>query len=296
MSDDERGMTLTELYKNLQKLIAESTHEIKSEISNIHSKIQRIETEVNNFQNKQKTNCERITNLEKKLRRNNLIIFGLEEDDSEDLPNKVLHFFNIVLRTKIDLSDIDCVFRVGRNNKPRPTLVKFVTLHKKSSVLKQGVLLKNTKIAISNDLTKEERNDQKILREHLKIARNANVEAKIIRNKLHVNDTSFTVKQLTASDKEGINTESLPSYGLSQNGSKTTAKTTAKIQKDFQVRNRRTSEDNNLLTYVNPPTEELNETTQHKDPNTSLPHSNFLSCITRSKRMLESSATQRKKQ
>lgn len=290
MPFDEQGMTLTELYNNLQKLIIESTHEIKTQISNIHSKIQQIETEVINIQNKQTNDCNRIIDLERKLRRNNLIIFGLEQDDSEDLLNKVVHFFNTVLHTKIDLCDIDCVFRFGQRKEIRPILVKFVTLHKKSLLLKQGVLLKDTQVAISNDLIKEDRDGQKILREHLKIARNANVEAKIVRNKLHVNNTSFTVEQLIAADKGVQNTETLSVSGLLRNGSNTAAKVT----KNIQVRNRKQSVDN-LSVNVNPHIEELSKSNQRKEANATLPHSNFLSCITRSKRMLESTATQRNK-
>lgn len=280
MSQNE--MTLTEVYNNLQKLIRGSVDEIKSQILDIHKKVQQIEEAVTTLKIENKNNTKKINSLETEVKKNNLILFGIEEEIEEDLLNKVLNFFDVTLNTKICASEIDCVYRFGQKQKVRPILVKFVSRHKKSTVLKKGVLLKNTKISISNDRTKEDREIQKILREHLKIARNENVKAKIVRNKLQINNKYLSVDQLIAIGKEGLLVD-FSSSEISQNDS-----SSSNSDQHSLVHPRKISADKSQ-NNIGPSKVEPSVTIQNKESNTKLSHSNFSSYITRSKKVLETS-------
>lgn len=217
MSDDEREMTLNEVYKNIKDLIKETSHDIKTEIVDIKTQLHQVEEKVTILDNQDKRNREQLMYLQRELRKNNLVIFGLAENDEEDLIDKVLELFTENLKVKVSISEINQVYRFGQKNGVRPILVKLVTLHKKFELLKQGVLLKNTNIFIANDLIKEDREKQKILRKHLKIARAENVDARIIKNRLLINDVLFTTDQLIAISEQGNTNTNTESKELVQN-------------------------------------------------------------------------------
>lgn len=172
--------------------------------------MQQVETKVLGLEKQEKRNSDQILHLQRELKKNNLIIFGLEEEEEEDLLSKIIDLFNTTLKLKVTESDINNVFRFGRKNKSRPILVKFITCYKKTAVLKQGSLLKTTQISISNDLIKEDREKQKVLREHLKTARGAYPDAKIVKNQLLVNNKYYTVNELIAISNQNTIQENEP--------------------------------------------------------------------------------------
>lgn len=57
-------------------------------------------------------------------------------------------------------------------------------------------------MAVSNDLCEEDRRDQKILRRHLKEAKENNVPAKIKSNRIEINGKWYTAKDLENTDAE----------------------------------------------------------------------------------------------
>lgn len=72
-----------------------------------------------------------------------------------------------MLKTETTEAEINAAYRFGKDQQTRPTIVKIVSLNEKQLVLKQGIQLKNSGIAISHDLTKDDRETKKLLREHL---------------------------------------------------------------------------------------------------------------------------------
>lgn len=73
-----------------------------------------------------------ILSLDKATRKKNLIVSGLAEDQSEtneSLPLTIFNFLQPYVKT-LDLTDIDCVYRLGRlnnraGNRSRPVQCKF---------------------------------------------------------------------------------------------------------------------------------------------------------------------------
>jgi len=88
-------------------------------------------------------------------RRNNLRIFGVKEEASEDTDQLVM---DVASKVNVDISvgSIDRSHRVGKvtAGKPRPIIVKFVSYADRREVFHNKKQLKNSSITIREDLTK----------------------------------------------------------------------------------------------------------------------------------------------
>lgn len=102
---------------------------------------------------------EKIYNLEKYKRRNNLIFYGIKETE-----NSTVHLIEIIKnKFKDDLNitfedrDVNTIYRIGKNNtengKERPILLTFVNLWKKNEIMANKRKLKN--VYVSEDYPKE---------------------------------------------------------------------------------------------------------------------------------------------
>ncbi|KAK9738974.1 hypothetical protein QE152_g9367 [Popillia japonica] len=158
--------------------------------------------------------------LEKAIKRNNIIIFGLNSCNqniletlnscNQNILETVVDALNTHMGLDICANDVDDIYSIGDDiysiggREVKPIIVKFVSYLKKREVLKKVKLLKGSNIAIAEDLPYEERQKNKILRKHLHKARSSNLNAYIRGGKLYVNGEAFTSEQLAA--KEGEDT------------------------------------------------------------------------------------------
>uniref|UniRef100_A0A8D9E972 Zinc finger DNA binding protein n=1 Tax=Cacopsylla melanoneura TaxID=428564 RepID=A0A8D9E972_9HEMI len=99
---------------------------------------------------------ERNNKLEQYTRRNNLRIFGLKEENKEDVEIKVLKVLNEKLNIPINKDDIEACHRTGRLDNAkggRNIIVRFVSRKVRDNVFRNKRLLKDTRIFINEDLT-----------------------------------------------------------------------------------------------------------------------------------------------
>lgn len=98
----------------------------------------------------------------------------------------------------IQPQDIDNFYRIGKTDKKtsRPIIVRFVRFIEKQLILKNLSKLKGTGISITNDLTPEQQEVQKVLYKYCRIARSKQLTAKINKNQLVVNGEHFTIEDL----------------------------------------------------------------------------------------------------
>lgn len=143
----------------------------------------------------------RYEKLEKELRKNNVIIFGLE-NPQENCCDYVISKLNTLLGVNITRNDINNLYPIGKQTIKRPIIVKFTSYLTKQEVLKNGKKLKNTNISIADELTLEERREKKILWQHLKKAREAKLNAFIKSNRLTINGTVYTAQQLACEEED----------------------------------------------------------------------------------------------
>lgn len=196
---------LCQLVNLIKEEGAKNKEELKQEIIKENEKILDVigllKTNIQKIENNQQNLEERCKKLEKNLRKNNILIFGLNKPDSIPLPKYVIDNLSQLLDIDINERDINNLYQL-RNVKIPTIKVEFVTYLKKLSVLKNCYKLKGKQIFIAHDLSPEEREDHKILTAHKKLAKSKELNVKIIRNTLKINDEIYTVDQLRKLDTE----------------------------------------------------------------------------------------------
>lgn len=154
---------------------------------------------------------------ERKLRKNNIIVFGLDNVNNSDLAKYTLEKLNDVLDLNFNINDINNVYKIGRSEKP-PVIVEFISYLKKIEVFKDIEKLRSLKgknVSISDDLCKEDRETQKTLRKHLIIARGQNQQARLKGNRLEIEGKLYTVSDLEGEAAEDSSSDTDSDTSLS---------------------------------------------------------------------------------
>lgn len=188
----------------LKEEIIKNRKEIKSAIeaseSKLLLKIEELNHRVNNLEAENAVLNDKIEALEITTRKNNIIIFGLE-DSEEVSPSGICKNLKKLLNVDVHTSDLNNLYKLrtqGRN----PLKVEFVSYLKKLEVVKQCRKLRGTGIGISNDLTYKQRCENKILRNYLNKARqNPNDNSYIKGSRLYINNVAYTVGELEKNEK-----------------------------------------------------------------------------------------------
>lgn len=138
--------------------------EIKSSLDVL---TERFETRIAKLESENVQLCKRLNDYEQYSRRNCLRVFGVEEDDNEDVYVKVREIFD-KMHVNVE-GHIDRCHRIGKklskkdgNNQKNPTqknsnrrsiIVKFTSYFKRNQVFNNKKLLKGQGISVLEDLT-----------------------------------------------------------------------------------------------------------------------------------------------
>lgn len=121
-----KELTTAQLYDLLLEANTKQTQELKSEIQsatqNLTEKIERANEEIKKLKLKNLL-------LERKNRKNNIVIFGLETNN-DNLLMHTISTLNELLGTNIRENDINNLYKLKNVGKP-PVIVEFVTYLKK---------------------------------------------------------------------------------------------------------------------------------------------------------------------
>ncbi|CAG9824653.1 unnamed protein product [Phaedon cochleariae] len=163
------------------------------EVEITRNKVEILEKENVTLKNK-------VSKFEKQLKLNNLVIYGIEENEDEN-QEKLINTFSeltaIKLEVEIKRIEINNIFRLGKKTgQKRPILVSLGSQIRRQEILRNGPKLKGTKIVITEDLTDEEQKERKILLGALKEARSNNKTAFLTRNKLIVEGETLTAADI----------------------------------------------------------------------------------------------------
>lgn len=183
-----------QIRRELKKDLQFENKKIIEKIDTCCKNIKEIEEKLNQLESKCKY-------FDRKLRKNNILIFGLEISDNVELINVVLEKIRELTDIEITAKEINNLYTVPLGNK-RAVKIEFVSYLKKNLLLKQGYKLKGTNISFAQDLSFEERQERKFLRKHQQIARTKNYLARIRGNKLVVNNETYSIEQLKQFDVE----------------------------------------------------------------------------------------------
>ncbi|CAB3236823.1 unnamed protein product [Arctia plantaginis] len=136
----------------------EITEAVTKKVSeSINEKLTALVEENNNLKTEVKTLQDKIKLMEDHKRKNNIIFFGMQEEQNNKSPiDSITKLLEKYMNIHINPQEINNVYRLGakQDNKPRPILVTFTTNWRKNEILKNKKKLDH-EIYIKEDLSKE---------------------------------------------------------------------------------------------------------------------------------------------
>lgn len=195
---------LDKLYEQISTLIEQVNSKqtidlkdfINKELRDIKVTIENEKKRINELELKQEDLRSKYLHLDKASRKNNIIIFGLK-NENKNLADFTVKKLNEVLDTNISINNIKDIYTIGKQKHNKPIIVEFISYFTKQNVLKNCRKLKGTNINIAEQLSLDEIKINKILRQHLKEAQEKSSTAYIRGNKLYINGKEYTADQLT---------------------------------------------------------------------------------------------------
>lgn len=211
MNEETLRRCLAEFQNNIRK-DTEST--LKKELSNLWSSINENKEDIQGLRQENhhlKTQCESQQKLiDKLVKRNNLIIHGLDEIPNESNTqtlDKVMTMIRERLNISIDISSVDQIRRLGEvklNGNARPILFGLNSNLLKNDILRKRAGLKGTNIYINVDLDKDILNKQYKCRPLIKILKSKGITIKIINDNIMANGKMFKIDAILEAKPEDI--------------------------------------------------------------------------------------------
>lgn len=219
----QNQLSNNDLYSKLIEAIKCENEKCKNEIKEHieHENIKLLgslkeqKEKISELENKYESLWKRTLDLERRSRKNNVIVFGLELNAQVNITSLVLDKLNNSLEINITERDLSDIFPLNNNSNP-PIKLEFVSHRTKDLIFKNVSKLKGTNIAIRHDMCYEDRLDNKVLVKHLKAAREKQFTAKIKGNKLIINGDPYSAIQLKEAEEE----EELDANAVRQNPKK----------------------------------------------------------------------------
>lgn len=135
----------------------------------------------------------RCDDAENRMRRSNLLFFGIEDDGKEDWAaseQKIIAFCSEKLKIPTSSEQFERVHRLGKytENKSRPIIAKFSSFKDKDNILSSARKLKGTNFSIGEDFSFSTRLARRKL---IAFARELNKPFKLVVDKLHIDKKTY---------------------------------------------------------------------------------------------------------
>lgn len=184
-------------FEQITKSQQEQTDKVLAELKDIklaqNEKIKKLEKTLINLENK-------YLSLERRIRKNNIIIFGLKID-KQNLIEETIAILNSLLGISLNKTEVINCYVIGKYESKQGILLELSTYFKKLEIYQNVTKLKGKSITIVNDLCDEDQATNRILRKYLKIAKQNNKQARIRGNTLEIESKFYTVEEL---EKKGV--------------------------------------------------------------------------------------------
>lgn len=220
----DNDLSNSEIVKILKVYISEQIEQLKISVQeSITSNLDVLREKIENLEKDHRHLNNKIEFLDRKVRKNNILIFGVKEDNDKSVFEVVSAIFDEKLNIKLSIDCIANIYRIGKfkdNSFKRPIIIQFTSFLKKSEVIKRRRYLKGTNIFISDDLTETERAEKRVLNKHLKNAKDKNLNAYLKNNSIVVNGEVFTAQDLQKSsvnDTGELDTVHKTTEGVNEN-------------------------------------------------------------------------------
>lgn len=176
--------------KNDVKAIKANKISYKTELQSVRKDVQNPKTTVT----KMKREIDKLKNAE---RVNNLLFFGLEDSETrnENFQEYILEIIRSIIND-FPAAELMSTKHLGETIGSRPVLVTFKQNKWKRLLFKNTNRLRERKIFIANDLTREQRAEKKLLVELMPSLRNKMLHPKLRDDGIVINGTLYSREQL----------------------------------------------------------------------------------------------------
>ncbi|CAG9865138.1 unnamed protein product [Phyllotreta striolata] len=139
--------------------------------------------------------------LERQLRSSNILVYGLGR--AEPSRTTVCDALKRLVRVDVKPSDIKNAYYMGKSE-TSPLKVEFSCYRTKMAVLKNGGYLRGTGVKITEDLTKKQRDELKVLQNYCNKEKQKGIYKRcfIVGNKLVLDNQTYTYEQLGQIDSK----------------------------------------------------------------------------------------------
>lgn len=194
--------------KNIQKEIDEQkntilrngekvTEQVTQNINCIlEEKFKLLDEKYDSLKEKIENQEKRLYFIEKQMRKNNIVFFGLEETEISysNLEDIMINFIKEHFSMDLDKRDIQEIKRIGKKGeRSRPIVVTFLTFGIKINIFKRKNSLKNTAFYITEDYPQNILEKRKELQEQARIEREKGNSVIIKYDKLLIRDKINTI-------------------------------------------------------------------------------------------------------
>lgn len=193
------------LLAEIKTLRTELKHFIEASETRVLLKLESVNEKVKLLERENEQLKHKLELLERNVKKNSLLIYGLKLEEYNS-PDKICETLSHLLQININPSDINEYYML--NIPYNPLKVNLISNLKKKEILDNCRKLKGSDIFIRHDLTYIQRQEQKILRDHLKIARENNEIKSYIRgNKLYIGEKEYSFENLKNISNKRPNSE-----------------------------------------------------------------------------------------
>lgn len=195
MSGNDKSLTLKQIHEDILRNRKEIKYQIEASETRLLLKIEDLKSAVHKLEKENSELKTEVEKLKRENKKNNLMIFGLKTENKEVNTEYICRQLKSLIDVKLNESHINDIYPLGKG-KNRPVKVEFTSNTIKRNVLKNCFKLKGTNISITNDLTPQQRQEQKTLRKHLVLARQDKKNCYIKNNQLYVENIIYSVEDL----------------------------------------------------------------------------------------------------
>jgi hypothetical protein len=171
--------------------------ELKDIKQNFEQRFEKNEKAVQELKSESKTTQQRLNQLERQVRRKNVIIFGVPSEVA------VESALQKIFVEKLELQQVppyETAYRLGKQTEKTPILVKLREQSDKEAIMSNVSKLRGTKLVVSDDLTPEEQAVRRTIVAASKVAKAKNISCKVRRTGLLVDNQLILPAELCNPD------------------------------------------------------------------------------------------------
>lgn len=226
----QAAVTNEQILEAIRGSNADLTKRLSETENNILTQLGSAVERISNLERKNSDLEKELHRLDKTVRKNNLLLFGLEFP-SDILKNRLLELALSTLNSHLELqltaNEISDIYTLGKSPKA-PVKIEFVSFLTKLSVLNNAKKLVGSKIFLDRDRTSLEREEKRILVKHLQQFKKQGKSAYIKGDQLYVNNHAYSANDLNELSSTMIREEVSCDPGTSNTKSNTNSNTSNK--------------------------------------------------------------------